>query len=148
MPENFERLGLGRDHHILTESHQAQVLVQKLMHDNKPFTSKKVTQKQMMEYLHVLKTLGIYIPDINSSNFLGGKIADLSFAAIISTGDARLVDQSVNVMRMVLGYYGWQIVCQMEITKLEAEWEVLRAKALCGDVRHQILVLRDDEEMY
>ena len=118
------------------------------MHDNKPFTPKKVTPKQMMEYLHILKTLGIYIPDINSSNFLGGKIADLSFAAIISTGDARLVDQSVNVMRMVLGYYGWQNVCQMEITKLEAEWEVFRAKALCGDVRHQILVLRDNEEMY
>ncbi len=89
----------------------------------------------MMDGLRVLKSLGTFIPDINGSNFLDGKTADLSAAEILRLDDARLDDQSAQVMGFVLGCHGWKGVGKMKHTQLIAEWLVFGQKAARGEVR-------------
>lgn len=89
------------------------------------FDLSKVDQDEMVEDIQTLGKLGIHVPDLSWDNYLCGKIADLSSAALSPNGEP-VDDQSTSVKHLVLSFYGRSNVCELNDDELKDEWENLR----------------------
>ena len=80
---------------------------------------------QVMKWFGRLIILGVYIPDLNLTTFLEGKVADMSSAMILSKTYPEVVAQAVRLRRLVLSNNRFREYC-VTILDVEILWERLQ----------------------
>lgn len=154
LPKNFQaqssRLStVGEPCYLnLTGDHKANVLVKKVLNPNvgtlprlhnPPSRNIKssihpevlaIHPDEVLEHFNVLLEFGIYIPDLNPDNFLGGKISDLSSALILDKAESekQRVKELVRVKRLVLAFNQWEGSRGMTDDEVDDCWAEFRRK--------------------